>query len=185
MIMRIITFIVAIVGSFGIARGQGILLNAGDSWTYHFTTLDYVSTQPGTLSLFGATFDFAYAINTYPPNLVYAAFEGLPPDGLLGGGTQPIGGMDPLLPITAWQDLEGSIQFTVTEGSFSLESLTITVWRPNSSDPSSYDTFRDTISLPEPSSATLVLFCALLWLSRSWKRVTANHQRIELTRARR
>jgi hypothetical protein len=142
----------------GIANGQGVLLNAGDTWSYHFTTLDYVSTQSGSTDPVGATFSFTYSVNTYPPNLLYEVFEGVPPNGFLGSGTQPIGGMGILLPTTAWQDLEGSARFTVTDGSFVIESLTFTVWRPSATIPSSYDTFQSTVTLvPEPSTCAILL----------------------------
>ena len=153
-----IKLLLAITAMAGIANGQGVLLNAGDTWTYHFTTLDYVSTQTGSTDPFGATFSFTYSINTYPPSLLYEVFESVPTNGFLGSGTQPIGGMGILLPTTAWQDLEGSARFTVTDGSFNIESLTFTVWRPSATMPSSFDTFQTTVTLvPEPSPCAIWL----------------------------
>ena len=164
--MRLLRLLLAISSMTGIADGQGVLLNAGDTWTYHFTTLDYVSTQSGSTAPFGATFSFAYGVNAYPANLLYEAFEGLAPEGFLGSGTQPIGGMGILLPTSAWQDLEGSVRFTVTDGSFDIESLTFTVWRPSATTPLSFDTFQTTVTLvPEPSTwAVWLCGCSLLWL---------------------
>jgi hypothetical protein len=152
----------------GGAAGQGVILSTGDIWTYEFTNLDYVSTQSGA-TLFGASFGFTYSNQTQPgqiANLTYECFEGVAPDGFLGSGTQPIGGMGILLPANAWQDLEGSVRFTVTDGSFLIDSLTFTVWRPNAIDPSSFDTYQATVTpTPEPNPwALLVSGCFLLLL---------------------
>ena len=155
----------------GVAHGQGILLNAGDTWTYQFTSLDYVSTQPGQMAPFGAMFSFSYTIESYPPNVLYECFEGLPPDGLLGSGTQPIGGNGIILPSNAWQDFAGSVRFTVTDGSFLIDSLTFTVWRPNASDPLSFDTYQTSVTpTPEPSPVALLVSGSslLLLITRKW-----------------
>jgi hypothetical protein len=163
--MKNLSLLLLMTALAGVADGQGILLSSGDVWTYEFTSLDYVSTQSGS-SPFGATFSFTYSMPSQPANLSYDCYEGVPPDGLLGSGTQPIGGMGILLPTSAWQDLEGSVQFTVTEGSFLIDSLTFTVWRPSVSDPSSYDTFSATVTpTPEPSTLGLLASgCVLFWL---------------------
>lgn len=159
--------VLMLVAGTGVVRGQGVVLNAGDTWTYHFTSLDYVNTQPipGRVLPFGATFSFDYTINTYPPWLVYDLFESVPTDGRLGGSTQPVGQMGILLPTSAWQDLEGSVRLTVTEGSFTINSLTFTVWRPNASEPSNFDTFQTTV-VPEPTTLALLGAFSVLAICR-------------------
>lgn len=165
--MNILRLLLLMTALAGITRGQGVLLNAGDTWTYHFTTLDYVSTQAGSSAPFGASFIFTHDVAGYPTNFLYEVFEGVVPDGFLGSGTQTIGDMGILLPTNAWQDLEGSVRFTVLSGSLTIDSLTFTVFRPSATIPSSFDTFQTTVQLvPEPSAfslasafaVTLVLF---------------------------
>jgi hypothetical protein len=150
----------------GIARGQVTLLNAGDSWTYHFTTLDYIGTEVRQIRPFSAEFMVAGTTNQNPGTLFYEAFEGLPPSEALLASQQTISGMECLITKDgAWQDLEGSIRMTVTEGSFILESVRFLVTRPNEAIPKSYDFFETTVVVPEPSTLTLLMSGLLvLWV---------------------
>ena len=159
--MRKLGMLIFIFSLHKIAHAQGVVLHAGDSWTYQFTSLDYIGLQAGYPDTFGAQFSFGYSILSYPPNVNYECFEGLPPDGSLGFGSQPIGGNGIFLPVNAWQDLEGSVNFTVTSGSFLINSLTFTVWHPDAINPSMFDVYQTTVTpTPTPEPGTLALLAS-------------------------
>src|ERR1035438_1121810 len=98
--MHILRQLLLMAALAGITHGQGVLLNAGDTWTYHFTTLDYVSTQAGSAAPFGASLLFTHELTGSPTNFIYEVFEGVAPNGLLGSGSQTIGDAGILLPTT-------------------------------------------------------------------------------------
>lgn len=159
----------------GIARGQGILLTAGDTWTYHFTNLEYVSSLDTGVGPpnWGAGFSFSYS-HTNAINFRYELFEDVPPNGLFADGPPPIysttgtNTIGMLLPASVWQDLDGYVRFTVDQGSLLIDALTFTALRYTPGSPGRIDTFQTTVSLvPEPTSlALLTLGSAMLWHER-------------------
>ena len=159
----------------GVARGQGILLTAGDTWTYHFTNLNYVSTlgtEVGPLN-WGAGFAFSYS-HTNAINFRYELFEDIPPTGLIAAGPPPIfsttgtNTLGMLLPASIWQDLDGYVRFTVEQGSLLIDNLTLTALQYTPGSPGRIDTFQTTISLvPEPAAMALLPIGSLLvWYGR-------------------
>ena len=153
------------------ARSQGVLVGAGSSWSYHFTSLNYVSTQTGTVSFIHAGFTFS-ATDQTPSAQPHSAlstvlYEGQPSIGQLYShdwfvvsSPQWVGFSFP-----AWEDLEGSVTISVTSGSYSIDSCTFTVYRPNSATPPSYDIFETTVTpVPEPSPISLFAAFAVLLL---------------------
>jgi hypothetical protein len=172
--MHILRLLLVMTAIGGIARGQGVLLNAGDSWSWHFTTLDYVGTQVRQIRPVSAAFILIGTINQYPANFLYEAFEGVPPNGVLPASQIPFSGMECDILTNAWQDLEGAVRLTVTDGSFTLQSVTFHVARPNGSIPSSYDFYEAIVAAPEPSALALLLSALpLIWVCRG--RAMANN----------
>lgn len=159
------------------SQAQGVLtLNAGDSWTYHFTNLDFVETRTrsGSIGLDGGgLFSVAYSTTGENPEYLCELFEGQSPADPLYSFSQPVAGV--FLPLNAWNDLEGSIRFSVLSGSYTLESLIVSVHRPVSL--SSYDVFQGIVMpVPEPTSLTLISMGTggLIFLRQCrWKKVAA------------
>jgi hypothetical protein len=151
------------------SQAQGIItLNAGDSWTYHFTNLDFVETRFGSpfgpAALSGGSFSIGYSVTGENSEYLCELFEGQAPDSLLYSFSQPIAGVF-LLP-NSWNDLEGSIRFNVLSGSYSIERLSFFVYRPVSL--SRYDVFASTVSaVPEPITCSLLLVgMGAIWYAR-------------------
>ena len=149
-----------------VGRSQGVL-SAGDSWSYHFTNMDNVGTQsfPGGV-LFPALFSFTITdMNTgggLGSEMTFELFEGQPGDGSLGSGNWFSGGSTQLgMTTAAWQDLEGSVTFTVDSGAYSIDSFTFTVYSPTA-DPTIYDIFQTSVTpAPEPTTLSLVILSVL------------------------
>jgi hypothetical protein len=138
------------------SQAQGVVtLNSGDSWTYHFTNLDFVETRSGSIGLGGGgSLSLAYSTTGETPEYLCELFEGQVPAGSFYAFSQPVAGV--FLPSNAWSDLEGTIRFSVLSGSYTLESLVVSVHRPVSL--SSYDVFRGVvIPVPEPTFLSLLL----------------------------
>jgi hypothetical protein len=154
-------------------RSQGVL-NAGDSWSYHFTNMDNVGTQtfPNGGILFPDLFSFTVTDQRtgggLGSELTFELFEGQPGDGPLGSGNWFSGGSTQLgMTTPAWQDLEGSVTFTVDSGSYSIDNFTFTVYSPTS-DPTIYNIFQTTVTpTPEPTTLSLVILSVFsFWLFR-------------------
>jgi hypothetical protein len=149
--MVIVSFLIAFsvcLDSFG----QGLVLDAGKTWSYEFTSLPFVgpySLTPITpLGDCYFTFSDSDANNdnisiqmfenstnqvplfTSPPGITYGVASG------------------------AWQDLQGWVQFTVISGSVTLNSVQFDVFTPLSGP--SLNHYSETIAVPEPNS---LIFC--------------------------
>jgi hypothetical protein len=94
--------------------------------------------------------------------LTFQLFEGQPSDGLIASGGWLLGGSTQLgITTPAWQDSEGSVSFSITSGSYLIDSFTFTAYRPTA-DPTIYDIFQTTVSpVPEPTTLSLVILSAL------------------------
>jgi len=150
-------------------RSQGVMLNAGDTWSYQFSTLDYLD----TLSSAGPM-PFSFSVTTLSPNYTtvsYQLFEGQPSDSLIYSGGYIFAGNSTgssgvsFLPPYPWQDLDGSVTFSAS-APISIDSLTIEVIRPGTTITgpfgdiiTSYDFFKTTVT-PTPEPATLSLLAA-------------------------
>ena len=153
--VAIALFTIAIIG-----RSQGVILNAGDTWNYSFTNLDYTGSQT-----FGPAAPFSYTATILSANYTFVTFQLF--DGttnvytggnLFAGYTTATGGINFLQ--TPWQSLSGSVTFSASDR-ISLDSLTIEVIRPGTIDAepfgniiTSWDVFQATI-VPTPEPTTL------------------------------
>jgi len=159
----IVTFAFVFAG-----RSQGVILNAGDTWSYQFSTLDYIGSQPSAGSM-----PFSFSVTTLSPSYTtvsYQLFE-QPSDSLIysggyifAGNSTGSSGVSFLSPYP-WQSLDGSITFSA-DAPVSIDSLTIQVIRPGTvvSEPfgdvvTSWDIFQTTVT-PTPEPTTLSLLTA-------------------------
>jgi len=145
-----------IVANFS-AQAQ-MILNQGDVWTHSFSTL------PNTITG-GLPF-------TFPPNgtvianfssfpagstMRYEMFEGGPVgppilSGLVTSGATLIAG-----PPYAWQDLNGSVRFTMLTGACAVASVTLRADLPNPLNPvNRYDEYSVSVSLTSPPPRLVV-----------------------------
>ena len=176
------SILLAVLTAFALpleGNSQGVILNAGDTWSYHFTALDLVGTQSSS-----GPMPFTFGVTTLSPNYTfvsYQLFEGQPAEGLFysgssifAGGSTATSGIGLVPP--SWQDLEGSITFSTT-APISLESLTIQVIRPGTivQTPfgdliTSWDVFQTTVvPIPEPTTFSLFAnwncLCCCRWFA--------------------
>ncbi len=159
----------------GRAHGQGVLYTAGDTWTHHFTNLDYVSSSytevgpPTWGAMFFCSFSWTNAMN-----FTFELFEDTPPTGWIGTfppriiSTQGTNSGGIFLPADAWQDLDGYARFTVTAGAVLIDSFTFTAVRYTPGSPGRIDTYEMTINpVPEPTSVGLLTVGSfVLWFGR-------------------
>ena len=155
-LIALVTIIFVVTG-----HSQGVL-NAGDSLSYHFASMDDVGTQsfPSGGLLFSALFSFTVTDeNTgggLQSELTFDLFEGSPSGASFTSGNWLSGGSTQLgITTPAWQDLEGSVTFTVDSGSYLIDSFTFTVYQPTA-DPTIYNIMQTTVT-PVPEPATLSL----------------------------
>jgi hypothetical protein len=96
------------------------------------------------------------------------------------GGTNNFG---VLLPVGAWQDLNGSVRFGVTDGSVLIDSLTFVVSRYEVGSQTQIEVFKTVVSpIPEPTVLVFLVVGAFTCLPRTtW----STRQRIEMTGAQR
>jgi hypothetical protein len=165
---------------------QGVTtLHAGDTWTYHFSSLDHVSTDLGPASPFTTHFDFTYnGSGGMGDSLVCRLFEDESSSSPFWSTTQPIGLMGPYMTGHEWQDLNGAVQFAVSSGEFTITSLTLVVWQQHviSDDPfygTQIDTYHTTItSVPEPGVSRLCALGLTCLLVIFWREQRRGQRRI-------
>ena len=140
------------------ARPQGVALNAGDTWSYQFTNLDYVGTETAWSLLGLEQFIYNATLLSSPfgvNSLTFALYDGPPTGWLIASGGLNFGqtGSRVLdIETPAWQNLEGSFTFTVQSGSYLLNNFSFSVNLPTTT-PSTYDIFGRTVTpAPEPST---------------------------------
>ena len=167
--MKIMALIVASFLSAS-AMGQGLQLGAGESYTYVFTSLDYLGpSTPGVLGGldFGARFDG----DLFDPgdSIRMEMFEGTLQEAPFAANTFT-GASAPLdvLNLQAsqfpshWNDLQGAVRLTVLTGSANLARIGVSA----ELGPSSYGNF---VAVPEPNGFVLCSFTGLLvllWMKR-------------------
>lgn len=175
----LVTFFLSLLLAFSFAsigRPQELVLKSGESWNYHFSSLDYVSTEDGAGNSTCAWFSFN-AISVTPTNgipppahsmLHFSLYDGEPSDGLLDSGwlleTETEWGGFLLTPV--WQDLEGSISFSVDTGAsvWTISNLTFSVNRSNGTTPETHSVFQTTVlAVPEPPGFCIFLASVVLW----------------------
>jgi hypothetical protein len=144
-------------------------LSAGDSYVYEFSTLSPAFELP-----FGApmgTFGFTTTPGTLQTGdlLQWEMFEDSPSgDPLFTGYYSSNSGQDTYGVSGAWQDLQGSVRFTMLSGSVGLDSFTILVTVPRGLDAPMV--YQATVTpVPEPNSIALFLSGAGLLAGRHFR----------------
>jgi hypothetical protein len=112
-----------------------IVLNAGDVWTYEFTSLPHVVSGTGEASLL-AGFFFELSGYEVGPDLLFAEmFENSTNEACICTAilnTDPP--IDSCAEVGAWADFQGAVRFTMLSGSATLERVTFYYQQPTGPD---------------------------------------------------
>jgi len=171
MIPKYIITLVGLVLASLPARSQ-LLFNAGDTYTYEFSTLPFFgqsSSQVGLTPSGQFTFQFDY--NTYGDGdrLFIEIFEGPLGEQSIAAGVFELPNFIPNIPLgpNAWADHEGSVRLTMLSGSVILER--IIVQRNDAAGPGLVDVYQSSVvPVPEPGIATL-LTAGLVLIGLMWR----------------
>jgi hypothetical protein len=145
-----------------------LTMNAGDTYVYHFDTLQYMGTAivPPAAGYFNLIFDGA-TVNS-GDSLRMELFEGLAEGTPAAERTITPGTDLPFLQLdTAWTDREGSIRLMALAGTFTITQIDIT--RKNDNAPTGIDIYHLRFTpVPEPSTAAVAATGVVL--VAAWKR---------------
>lgn len=159
--MKINNIIIALLAFSLAAKGQGIILNAGDSYTYEFSNLpDYNTTQYVFL---GAQAAFSLDPSSLSPGyqMRFEVFENSVSDtplfsSICSASNQFVGADLP----GDMLDLQGVVRFTMLAGSARVAWFDLAVFKPLQTGGSDVY-FQQVVPTPEPSVIALVTIGAL------------------------
>jgi len=154
------------------AFGQGILLNAGDSYTYQFDSLPFEG-----FSIYGTPRAF-FSLPIFPSDLGpsgslrFEMFEDTP------GGvpifSRTLTTASSILDTSgtvpnAWADVQGSIRLTMLSGSITVNVFSLQAMVP--ADASGFNIYGGRVYLvPEPAIASIVGLCVVYLTARRFRR---------------
>jgi hypothetical protein len=131
-----ITMLICIALLTGCLAGYSqITLNAGESFVYQFSSLSPVGPLPFGTPI--GTFEFTVSSGTLQAGdvLQWEMFENSPSGSPLYADTYSIDHQHDLYGVSgAWQDLQGSIRFTMLSGSIGIDSFSMLVTVPRGLD---------------------------------------------------
>jgi hypothetical protein len=151
-------------------QSQGIVLNAGDTYTYQFSTLllqGVVAIPPNPPGVPAGMIQGAFALGSFQPGstLLCEMFEDSTAQAPIASQTliYPEGYSPPPGPVFwsvgAWQDLQGAIRFTMVSGSVTISEFTVSATLNEIGGLTEYST----TVVPEPKP--LPLLCALIGIA--------------------
>ena len=151
------------------AAGQGVLLTAGDTFSYSFDTMPYLGrfTVPGGAgSAAEGSFNTSFEGDLFDPSdsvrleIFERSLDDAPrQSSTFGGYTTSVSSLSILAPY-AWSDFQGAVRLTVLSGS--VELTKISVYRENPVTLQRYDLYGMVVPIPEPYPSSLLLAVALV-----------------------
>ena len=168
------------------AQGQGLVLNAGDTYTFEFSTLPfqqvatyYIGTASAEADLYWTAVPLADGTQ-----LQVAMFENSPSESPINVHTWTSasglsGNMDLHPPMfqNVWQDLQGAFSLTVLSGSASINDVDLFSYIPI--DSTHANLYHQQITLvPEPTSGVMLAtagIAGLLWTMNRRRKHVASH----------
>ena len=170
-------FRILLAGLFALGwsvRGQGVL-SAGDSFAYQFSSMPFIWTVPSSFPGPFGYFQLDVSAAGWQPgtSLRYEMFETSTSETPIFSDTldqPPVSGGAAGVP-NAWQDLQGAIRITALSGSAILDGITVSAFLPSQSVPGYLDIYQASVSIPEPSTATLLLAGIGLVLGKRWRQL--------------
>jgi hypothetical protein len=152
--MKKLALLLASIFSTAVGTNAQLTMNSGDSYVYHFDSLQYMGTAivPPAAGYFNLLFDVS-TVNS-GDSLRMELFEGLTTEAPVAERTITPGSDVPFLQSdTAWTDHEGTIRLTALGGSFTINQIDI-IRKDNA--PNGIDIYQVTFApVPEPSTIAL------------------------------
>jgi len=171
--MKIIIALAALYTASVTIEAQSVILSSGESLDFNFSSLSFSSASSEPFGWFfevTLVADFPGATGTLHIDL----FDGTAANPFASTtmpGDATGFGFGSLAPTPNWDDMQGTVRFTMESGSVGLDNVTITKYL-------SGDIYRQTFSVPEPSSTALFLLGAgvILALSKRRKQIHGTHR---------
>jgi len=155
----------ALLASCLAAQSQ-LQLTSGEVWTYEFTTLPFVRTDPGFPSFaYCQYFTLGFTPLGAGNMFRYELFENSVAETPFASGTASVSPAFFQACIPAWQDRQGVVRVTMLSGSATLDRATFTLWEDR--DLTSHDVFElSVVPVAEPGVLSLLsggLLAGVVW----------------------
>lgn len=135
-----------------------LVLNAGDIWSYQFSSLPFT----GMISTNDATPVGVFRISATSQNssmLFFSLYENSLSETPLGNYSllvDPSGGNGTVVTFNAWQDVQGAVRLQAFSGPISIDTITIQAITA-STDPAFFNFYEaHVVAVPEPNSVVLL-----------------------------